>query len=358
MNSVLKKNKLDLAFWAIQFFYWGTQAVTGYFDTYYVEGYTFSTWHTSGAIVDFLTTMALIAAVRYLLKNYLSWEQFKCCDVLKVLAVIFVSALLWTPLHVETGDWVQVLFFPGQVYPEELKWHSNKLIQWLTMGIKMTVCVVSYICLKVFINANAQRLQTAQLVSSLRQAQLNNLKNQISPHFLFNNLNNIRGLMLENPAKSNEMLTKLSEVLQHALYKNQFDAISVAEELKMVDYYISLSKMQFESRLQYSQKVNATMLFYKIPPMIIQLLIENAIKHGISNVKEGGFVALNIEAYKNKLQIQVLNNGSLVAAKKSTGVGLKNITQRLKFIYGDEAVLSLEEKEENVLAQIRIPIIN
>lgn len=358
MTSFLKKNKLDLVFWTIQVFYWGAQAVMGYLDTYYVEGYTFGTWHKSGAIVDFLTTMVLIAAVRYILKKYLSWEQFNFYDIIKVMAVIFASALLWTPLHVKTGNWLRVLFFPGRSYPEELKWDSNKLIQWLTMGVKMTVCVVSYICLKVFINANAQRLQTAQLSSSLRQAQLNNLKNQINPHFLFNNLNNIRGLMLENPAKSSEMLTKLSEVLQHALYKNQFDAIAVAEELKMVEYYISLSKMQFESRLQYSQKVNAAMLSYKIPPMIIQLLIENAIKHGISNVKEGGFIALDIEAYNNKLQIQVLNNGSLGAAKKSTGVGLKNITQRLKFLYGDEAALSLEEKEENVLAQIRIPIIN
>ena len=294
--------------------------------------------------------------VIFFLKKYLSWGQFKFYDVIKVLIVIFVSGFIWTPLHAQTGHLLNMFFFPGNSYPDELKGDSNRLLQTITMSVQMASCVVSYICIKVFISFNDQRLKTSQLMSSLRQAQLSNLKNQINPHFLFNNLNNIRGLMLEDPQKSRDMLTKLSEVLKHALGKNQFDTISIEEELRMVGHYISLSKIQFESRLAYSVNVNTHVLSFKIPPMIIQLLVENAIKHGISKVKKGGDINLIINKFEKKLLIKVENNGKLNIAKNSTGIGLKNITKRLKFMYGDQATFTLKGKDEKVVAEIKLPI--
>lgn len=357
MNSLLKINKLNLVFWLIQFFYWGSQYSQWYFKAYFVEGYTFSSLHKVSVIVDFSTTLLTIGVLTYFFKRFLSWEQFKWSDILKVIAAIFISAFIWSPMHSNIiGDWLQVVFFPEDNFPEVIKLQDNKPFQLLIKSFQLASCAMSYICIKIFINFNAQRLQTEQLVSSLRQAQLSNLKNQINPHFLFNNLNNIRGLMLENPQKSKDMLSKLSEVLRYALRKNHFDVISIKEELKMVEHYISLSKMQFESRLQYSEKINENTLSFKIPPMIIQLLVENAIKHGISNVKKGGYVNLNIKTDKDKLLIRVENNGKLCTIKKSTGVGLKNITKRLTFIYGDQATFTLEEKEKNVIAEIKLPI--
>ena len=172
---------------------------------------------------------------------------------------------------------------------------------------------------------------------------------------MFNSLNNIRGLMLEDIPKSREMLTKLSEMLRYSLTKNNIDGIAVVEELEMVDNYIALSKIQFEDRLQFEKKIDEDASQFQIPPMIIQLLIENAAKHGISNLKQGGKIKLEVRKKVDELQILVINSGRLEIAKNSTQLGLKNIKQRLKLLYGDKATFSLDEISNEVVAEINIP---
>ena len=172
---------------------------------------------------------------------------------------------------------------------------------------------------------------------------------------MFNSLNNIRGLMLEDVSKSREMITKLSEMLRYSLTKNNIDGIAVVEELEMVDNYIALSKIQFENRLQFEKKIDESTYQFQIPPMIIQLLVENAAKHGISNLKDGGKIKLEIQKKENGIQILVSNSGKLKIAKDSTQLGLKNIKQRLNLLYGDKATFSLNEINDAVVAEINIP---
>ena len=183
------------------------------------------------------------------------------------------------------------------------------------------------------------------------------MKSQINPHFMFNSLNNIRGLMLEDVDRSREMLTKLSEMLRYSLTKNNIDAIAVEEELEMVDNYIDLSKIQFEDRLEFVKDIQKDCLHIQIPPMIIQLLVENAAKHGISNLKNGGRISLKISKGNDELSIQVANTGELRISKNSTQLGLNNIRQRLKLLYGDEAQFSLAEVDNEVIADIKIPLV-
>jgi LytS/YehU family sensor histidine kinase len=124
----------------------------------------------------------------------------------------------------------------------------------------------------------------------------------------------------------------------------------------VVDNYIDLSKIQFENRLEFVKNVEANTLDIQIPPMIIQLLVENAIKHGISNLKRGGAITLNIKKEEAILVIEVRNTGKLQITKDSTQLGLKNIEQRLKLLYADKASFSLEEVSDEVLALIKIPL--
>ena len=173
---------------------------------------------------------------------------------------------------------------------------------------------------------------------------------------MFNSLNNIRGLMLEDVERSREMLTKLSEMLRYSLTKNDLNAIAVVEELEMVDNYIDLSRIQFEDRLVYEKNIAKEVLTAPIPPIIIQLLVENGVKHGIANLKEGGKITLDIENIENELSIRVRNTGKLRIAKESTQLGLKNIRQRLGLLYGKKATFSLKEESNEVLADIKIPL--
>ncbi len=215
---------------------------------------------------------------------------------------------------------------------------------------------IFYMSVKIAAKLNANRLERAELNSTLKQAQLNTLKGQINPHFMFNSLNNIRGLMLEDVEKSRDMLTKLSEMLRYSLTKNDVNAIALEEELEMVDNYIALSKIQFENRLSFTKEIQKDTLDIQIPPMIIQLLVENAAKHGISNLKSGGSIKLITARNGESLVIKVVNTGKLMIAQSSTQLGLKNIKQRLRLLYGTSASFSLKEENEKVVATINIPL--
>ena len=162
--------------------------------------------------------------------------------------------------------------------------------------------------------------------------------------------------MLEDVEKSREMLTKLSEIIRYSLTKNNINDIPVREELEVVDNYIDLSKIQFEDRLEFEKQIEADTLDLRIPPMVIQLLIENAAKHGISNLKNGGRILLAIFKKDDDLFIEVRNTGKLNISKDSTKLGLKNIQQRLKLLYADKASFRLYEASDEVVAEIKIPL--
>src|SRR5690606_27507406 len=159
----------------------------------------------------------------------------------------------------------------------------------------------------------------------------------------------------EDVEKSREMLTKLSEILRSSLTKNNVKDIAVREELEVVDNYIALSKIQFEDRLEFVKNIDADTLDLRIPPMVIQLLVENAAKHGIANLKNGGRIILNIKKQTDQLLIEVRNTGKLEISKDSTQLGLNNIKQRLRLLYADRASFKLEEVANEVMAQIIIP---
>ncbi len=213
-----------------------------------------------------------------------------------------------------------------------------------------------YISIKTIINSKKRRIEYLQLESSLKDSQLNTLKGQINPHFMFNSLNNIRGLMLEDVEKARDMITRLSELLRYSLSKSSDSTIKVKDELEMVNNFIALSYIQFEDRLTYVEHVDQNLLAQEIPPMIIQMLIENAIKHGISQQKKGGVVTLTIFEENKNLCIKVGNTGKIEKGKSSTKIGLKNISDRLQILYGNNASFDLHETEDEVIALIKLPL--
>ena len=243
---------------------------------------------------------------------------------------------------------------------EEKKW----IAQYFSFSLAFANTAFTIFCwtalyygINLIIRANKNNLERLELNSTLREAQLNTLKGQVNPHFMFNSLNNIRGLMLEDVPKSKEMITKLSEMLQFSMTKNTVDSITIKEELEMVRNYVGLSKIQMEERLQYEEAIDPSCLKLEIPPMVIQLLVENAAKHGIANLKDGGLITLKINTSKETMTILVTNTGKLHLAKNTTQLGLANIRKRLALLYGPKAKFSLEEVAENTVgATIQIPL--
>lgn len=226
----------------------------------------------------------------------------------------------------------------------------------LNIAIFIFFWVTFYIVIKSLARLRKNKIDRLKLETALKDSQLNTLKGQLNPHFMFNSLNNIRGLMLEDVEKARDMLTRLSEMLRYSLNMNKVDAIRIEEELEIVDNYIALSKIQLEDRLVYEQDVKEGLTQIKIPPMILQMLVENAIKHGVSNQKEGGKISLIITDNGEKIILQVNNTGTLKTVTDSTQIGVNNITKRLELLYGSEASFTLTEVANEVHAIIQIPV--
>ncbi|MEM6684474.1 MAG: histidine kinase [Bacteroidota bacterium] len=235
---------------------------------------------------------------------------------------------------------------------------SGKIIFASSVNIYIYIFfwILLYVAIKTIARMQRNKMDRLRLEASLKESQLNTLKGQLNPHFMFNSLNNIRGLMLEDVDKSREMLTRLSEMLRYSLNINKVDAIQIAQEIETVDNYIALSKIQLEDRLQYEQDIDESLLQVKIPPMILQMLVENGIKHGVSAQKNGGTIKLIVATNNDEIILQVNNTGTLKSASDSTKIGVDNILKRLELLYGEKATFTLQEVGNEVHALIKIPV--
>jgi LytS/YehU family sensor histidine kinase len=194
---------------------------------------------------------------------------------------------------------------------------------------------------------------------SLKEAELNKLKSQLNPHFMFNAMNSIRALIDENPQKAKEAVTQLSNILRQTLTLEKNKLISFNDEMTLVKDYLSLEKIRFEERLNFELHIDEASSQYKIPPMLLQTLVENAIKHGISKLTEGGIVIITTKQIENKkLQIEISNTGSYNPDENPlSGYGLENTRNRLAFVFADDASFLIANENDMVKTQIVIPLL-
>ncbi|MEP1095039.1 MAG: histidine kinase [Cyclobacteriaceae bacterium] len=189
------------------------------------------------------------------------------------------------------------------------------------------------------------------------EAELNNLKAQLNPHFIFNALNSIRALVDENPSKSKESITQLSHILRNSLISDRKKVITFSEELKTVMDYLALESIRYEERLSINFDIDRRTGEFLVPPLMLQTLVENGIKHGISNLKNGGTISIVTTVRKKHLTLEIRNTGQLSSERKNgIGLGLENTRKRLELLYHGEATFSIKnENSDTVLTKISIP---
>lgn len=199
--------------------------------------------------------------------------------------------------------------------------------------------------------------KSLKLEATVKEIELNNLKAQLNPHFIFNAMNSIRSLIDENPGKSKQAITQLSNILRNSLTTEKKGLTKFHEELKIVKDYLSLESIRFEERLKIEYDIAVGSTDFWVPPFMIQTLVENGIKHGIAQLTEGGTIAIRTVVAGDELKIQILNSGYYTAGtNKKGGLGLTNTIQRLKLLYGDAAYLRITNEKNNfVLTEVKIP---
>jgi two-component system LytT family sensor kinase len=231
----------------------------------------------------------------------------------------------------------------------------------LQHGIVIFVFIVGLIhCVMWYRESQARTLRTSQLEARLAQAQLAGLRSQLQPHFLFNTLNTIAAAVWEDPARADALLTRLSELLRMALHVAPSHESSLAEELRVAGLYTDLMRARFEDRLTIRLDVEPATGNALVPQLVLQPLIENAIRHG--GDRATGRIALEVRCSRNNgnVELAVRDHGSGFpeppAGALGRGVGLGNTAERLKHLYGDQAALRLENAGDGgALVTVTIP---
>ncbi|MCH2215311.1 MAG: histidine kinase [Flavobacteriales bacterium] len=208
-------------------------------------------------------------------------------------------------------------------------------------------------------NYEREEVKNLRLTSSMNEVELNNLRSQMNPHFIFNALNSIRALVDENPSLAKKSITQMSHILRSSLASGKKKFVSINEELKVVIDYLELEKIRYEERLGFEIQVDPTFYKFTIPPLLIQTLVENAIKHGIAHLPGGGMIMIKAVFQDDDfIKISVQNSGNLnepESSRSSTGVGLENSRRRLKLLYGKKAKLSIFNEGDKVVCNVLIP---
>ena len=333
--------------------YWITQLI-GWLTYFTVNFFVFYTVSAKDILFHLLlvpSTILLTHTFRYIIiiKNWLQKPVF----VQIIIAVI--ASLLLSPIFIFIQYFLTTLIFET-VQKLSLTGFLQSFVNIWGVFFLWSVFYFSFHYIRNYRKAEIQQLK---MQGSLKEAELNKLKSQLNPHFMFNAMNSIRALIDENPQKAKEAVTQLSNILRQTLTLEKNKVISFDDEMTLVKDYLALEKIRFEERLNYSINLDESSSKYKIPPMLLQTLVENAIKHGISKLTEGGIVNITTKQLENqKLQIEIINAGNYYPDENpQSGYGLANTKNRLAFVFADNASFLIVNENDTVKTQIVIPLL-
>lgn len=267
--------------------------------------------------------------------------------VIRVVSMALLCGLVYyflrLPVSYLLGMYDEVLLDPG----------------WI-LGLSSVYSVIFFLWFVLYFTFHYfnQYNKSLKYEASMVQIELNNLKSQLNPHFIFNALNSIRALVDENPLKSKQAINQLSNILRNSLASDKKGLTKFEDELKIVKDYLGLEHIRFEERLKTEFDIDPNSNRFFVPPLMIQTLVENGIKHGISKLTAGGLIQMKTKVEDDTLKILIRNSGRLLNGekKKPTGLGIRNTVQRLKLIYGDEATFRIQNENDNfVLTEVIIP---
>jgi hypothetical protein len=335
--------------------YWSLQ-IGGWF-LYALVQIVFSIMASEGVVTRRIVFLLLEASLAFVLTsifrsfiNRWKWVDMSLPKLIPlVLLGVSLMAVVMYFLRIPINQLLGRLFNPRAALSP-----PNLLGQSLFYAILFFFWSVFYFTYHYFDRYN----KSLKYEASMIEIELKNLKSQLNPHFIFNALNSIRALVDENPSKSKQAINQLSNILRNSLASDKKGLTNFDDELKIVKDYLGLESIRFEERLKTEFDIHPESQRFLVPPLMIQTLVENGIKHGISKLTRGGVIQVRTVVEKNRLKIHIRNSGHLVngAKRSKSGLGLRNTMQRLKLIYGDEASFKIVNENDNfVLTEIIIP---
>lgn len=206
-----------------------------------------------------------------------------------------------------------------------------------------------------------QELDTLRLQAVVKELELKTIKSHINPHFIFNALNSIRALVDENPVRARTAITELSNILRSSMQAEKLETVTLERELSIVKDYLALEKIRFEERLNIEMDIDEDTLNQPVPPMMLQTLVENAIKHGVSKKINGGIIRVKSDFVAGHHELVVQNSGQLNGYLNGDGdgFGVKSTKDRLNLLYQGKATFDIKNLDSDMVeSKVIMPVAN
>ncbi|KEQ31270.1 hypothetical protein N180_03210 [Pedobacter antarcticus 4BY] len=344
-------------------FYWKCQLIgwSGASLYWFVQGSSGDGFSWSAGLLHFLADIALYILITHLYRTFArnnNWQNSPLNLLFKrLLLALPIMAIAYTGVTVTKIYLIRLVFAQG-TNVEILEFIRQNLPGILMAGFRlMAIWMLAYHLYQYSRREIRLVKENASLQLRYREAQLDKLSDQLNPHFLFNSLNTIKSLISTDTKLARRGIDLLSELLRSSLYRQASLTHTLAEELELAKDYLELEKMRMEERLTFSVHADQSLNNFPVLGLSIQTLAENALKHGVSKLKDGGHIAINISRETGFLEIMVTNPGIINEDPDHIGIGLKNLKERLRLAYHGQATFKLFKKNDDLIySVIRIPL--
>jgi LytS/YehU family sensor histidine kinase len=340
--------KRNAAYWVCQILGWGIYTAVGAWGAAGQVG-----WRPS-VVIGFPLFFVYSIALTHLLRREIQRRQWLSLPNRYALPRLLGASVL-------TGAIQALLVIIGNVTIERgfrAVAESGVLIGTIVSITGVTVVWTTlYVAITAVRRYGEARRNTLRLQLALREAELRALGAQLNPHFLFNCLNTIRGMIVEDAARAQDMVTRLANILRYSLQQDRTHTVPLEREIEVVSDYLAIEGIRFEDRLRVQFSIDPAAARALVPSMLLQTLVENALKHGLANLPDGGELLIRAAIERDALVIEVENTGRLTEPQPGgTQIGLKNARERLRILYGEGASLNLANREGGrVSAKVLIP---
>lgn len=345
------------AFWLLQFGGWGGYALLRFLNGLSNKmGVDYAGPTLIATIAGFSLSLIMAAAFRRLIKQpmLLVWSL--------AAPLVICSAATFSAIEV----WGHATFYESDWRPQGLEFLGVALFDLYVL----TTWAALYFGINYYLALRHQSNRMLILAADAHKAQLKMLRYQLNPHFLFNTLNSISTLVLvKDAARANAMLTRLSAFLRYSLAGEPTQTVTVAQELEALRLYLDIERMRFEDRLKVVIDVDPAVAQAQLPSLLLQPLVENAIKYGVAPSEAGATLVLGAHRVGDRLRLTVADTGPgfiagapasaapVTSGMGQTGLGLANIRERLRQFYGDEHKLVIGPNQPHgVRVDIDIPL--
>jgi len=356
----LPSRNSTLNYWLLQLLGWGGY---GAVQVYTVAVYLHVPWVRAAGEIMLLHGVAVL--LTHLLRSFVRARHWEDLGAMALAPRVLVACvILAIPLSVINSSLdIVALRDPNALevtVPSLLARPVLVMVNWVFV---LVIWSSLYFVILTGRRRRLAELRQSELARALQLAELRLLKSQLNPHFLFNCLNSVRALIADNPAGAQKAVTQLARILRYTLSSGQEDQlVTLDQELGIVDDYLELESLRLGERLRIERSIPEAARSVRIPVMLLQTVVENAIKHGIAELREGGALRLEARVESNVLMLLVENPRPRLPARADSdlrtpgdGVGLKNAAERLRLLFGDASLdLNLTDPTR-ATTRIRIP---